>query len=236
MNNHRLVRWNDDTIVPSNAAAVSRVEEQVFRYFDHHDSLVLRIRFEDQYVSARDLSAYLGLLDGVFGRTDRRGFRSYSLRVGDHLRLRRIGSGSTILEIALTALGDVEPWRLLLAYLVMRTGPSILKGEAARNWAEATRALGEAALVWSDVAARVSLSRTEATLTRRQRSSIRKIIQGDPLFAQLSRRDVDVLVRMVEEVLLQESGRLPAAARFDVEHVLDVALGLESEMPRAGLD
>ena len=68
----------------------------------------------------------------------------------------------------------------LATYLVLRTGPSILKGEAAKNWAEAAKSLGEAALVWSEVGAHVSSSRTYARLRRRRYSAIRSIIQADP--------------------------------------------------------
>ena len=91
--------------------------------------------------------------------------------------------------------------------------------------------LGEAALVWSDVGARVSPSRTRPRLRRRQRSAIRGIIQADPLFEGLAQRDVDVLVRLVEEVLVAEGSHLPAAARFDDAHVIEVALRIQRRRP-----
>ena len=219
-----LERWHARSIVPSNFAAVSRVQDHVLSRLDNERAIVLEIRFNDRSVSARDLAAYLTLLDGAFGRTDPSGFRSYSLRVGDHLSINRFQSGSTILELLLAKLGDIELWRIIVVYLVVRTGPSILRGEAAKNWAEAAKTLGEAAQVWLDVRARVSSSRTRARLRRRQRSAIRSIIQADPLFEGLSRRDVDVLVLLVEEVLVAERSHLPAAARFDKAHVIEVAL------------
>ena len=225
-----LERWHARSIVPTNLAAVSRVQDHVLSRLDNGRAIVLEIRFDDRSVSARDLAAYLALLDGAFGRTDPSGFRSYSLRARDHLSIDRFQTGSTILELLLAKLGNIDPWRFILVYLVVRTGPSILRGEAAKNLAEAAKTLGEAALVWSDVRARVFSSRTRARLRRRQRSAIRSIIQADPLFEGLSRPDVDVLVRLVEEVLVAERNHLPAAARFDA-HVLEVAVRIQRRRP-----
>ena len=226
-----LERWHPRSIVPSNRAAVLRVQDHVLSQLDNERAIALEIRFEDRSLSARDLAAYLALLDAAFGRTDPRGFRSYSLRARDHLAIGRLQSGSTILELLLAELGKMELWRFIVVYLVMRTGPSILKGEAAKNLAEAAKILGEAALVWLDFGARVSSSLSRAQLRRRQRSAIRSIIQADPLLVGLPRRDVDVLVQLVEEVLVAEGSRLPAAARFDAAHVIEVALRIHRRRP-----
>ena len=222
-----LERWNAPSIVPSNVAAVSRVQDHVLSKLDNERAIVLEIQFEDRAVSARDLAAYLALLDAAFGRTDPRGFRSYSLRTRDHLSIHRLQSGSTVLELLLSELGNIEPWRFIVLYLVARTGPSILRGEAAKNWTEAAKNLGEVALLWSSVRASVSSSRTGMRLRRRQRSAIRTIIQADPLFEDLARPDVDVLVQLVEKVLVAEGYHLPAAARFDDAHVIEVALRIQ---------
>ena len=222
------------SIVPSNVGAVSRVQDHVLSRLENIRAIALEIRFDDRSVSARDLAAYLTLLDGAFGRTDPRGFRSYSLRARDHIAIGRLQSGSTILELLLSELGNIEPWRFIVVYLVLRTGPSVLKGEAAKNWAEAAKSLGEAASVWSDVVARVSSSRTPARLRRRRYSAIRSIIQADSLFDGLARPDVDVLVRLVEEVLVAEGSHLFAASRFDDAHVIEVALRIQRR--RSGED
>ncbi len=219
-----LEKWHARSIVPSNVTAISRVQDHVLSRLDNGREIVLEIRFDDRSVSARDLAAYLALLDGAFGRTDPRGFRSYSLRVGDHLSISRLQPGSAILELLLAMLGNIDEWRLIILYVVAKTGPSIVKGEAAKNWAEAGKSLGEAALVWLDVGARVYSSRARMRQRRRRRSAIRSIIQADPLFEELARTDVDVLVRLVEEVLVAEGRHLPAAARFDGAHVTDVTL------------
>ena len=236
-----LERWQTPSIAPRSVAAVSRVQDHVLSLLDSERPIVLEIRFDDRSVSARDLAAYLALLDGAFGRTDPRGFRSYSLRARDHLSIDRLQSGSTVLELLLAELGNIGLWRFIVVYLVLRTGPSMLRGDAAKNWAdaakslgEAAKGLGEAALVWSDVGARVSSSRTRAQLRRRERSAIRRIIQADPLFEGLARLEVDVLVQLVEEVLVAERSHLPAAARFDDAHVIAVALrGSNGNAPAA---
>ena len=226
-----LERWQAPSIVPTNVTAISRVQDHVLSRLDNERAIVLEIRFDDRSVSARDLAAYLTLLDGAFGRTDPKGFRSYSLRARDHLSIDRLQSGSTVLELLLAELGNIELWRFIVVYLVLRTGPSMLSGEAAKNWAEAAKSFGEAALVWSDVGGDVSTVRTRAQLRRRERSAIRSIIQADPLFEGLARSDVDVLVRLVDEVLAAEGSHLLAAARFDHAHVIEVALRIQRRRP-----
>ena len=226
-----LERWTARPIVPSDVAAVSRVQDHVLSQLDNESAIAIEVRFDDRSVSARDLAAYLTLLDGAYGRTDPNGFRSYSLRPRHHLSIARLQSGSTILELLLAEIGDMNLWRLIVAYLVVRTGPSILKGEAAKNWADSARSLGEAALVWSSVPPRVSLSGTPTRLPRRQSLAIRSTIRTHPLFEGLAERDVNVLVQLVEEVLVAERGHLPAAARFDDAHVIDVALRIQRKLP-----
>ena len=225
-----LERWHAGSIVPSNFTAVSRVQDQVLSRLDNERAIVLEIRFDDRSVSARDLAAYLALLDGAFGRTDPRGFRSYSLRARDHLSINRLQSGSAILELLPATLGNTELWRTILVYLTVGTGLSILTGVAAKNWAAAAKTLGEAANEWLDVRDRLSTSRARA-LRRRQRSAIRSIIQADPLFEGQSRPDVDVLVQMVEDMLVAERGHLSAAARFNDAHVIEVALASNRDAP-----
>ena len=189
-----LEKWHARSIVPTNFAAVSRVEDHVLSRLDNERAIVLEIRFHDHSVSARDLAAYLALLDGAFGRTDPRGFRSYSLRTRDHLSINRLRSGSAILELLPATLENTELWRTILAYLAVGTG----LGVAAKTWAAAAKTLAEAASGWLDVRDRLTTSRARA-LRRRERSAIRRLIQANPLFKGLSRPDVDVLVQLVED-------------------------------------
>jgi len=217
-----LEKWHARSIVPTNSAAVSRVEDHVLSRLDNERAIVLEIRFHDYSVSARDLAAYLALLDGAFGRTDPRGFRSYSLRTRDHLSINRLRAGSAILELLPATLENTELWRTILAYLAMGTG----LGVAAKTWAAAAKTLAEAANEWLDVRDRLTTSRARA-LRRRERSAIRSLIQANPLFDGLSRPDVDVLVQLVEDVLVAERSHLPAAGRFNDTHVIEVTLRIQ---------
>lgn len=219
-----LEKWHARSIVPTNFAAVSRVEDHVLSRLDNERAIVLEIRFHDHSVSARDLAAYLALLDGAFGRTDPRGFRSYSLRTRDHLSINRLRSGSAILELLPATLENTELWRTILAYLAVGTG----LGVAAKTWAAAAKTLAEAASGWLDVRDRLTTSRARA-LRRRERSAIRRLIQANPLFKGLSRPDVDVLVQLVEDVLVAEHSHLPAAARFNESHVIEVTLRIQQK-------
>jgi hypothetical protein len=217
-----LEKWHARSIDPTNYAAVSRVQDHVLSRLDTERAIVLEIRFHDRSVSARDLAAYLALLDGAYGRTDPRGFRSYSLRTRDHLSINRLRSGSTILELLPATLENTELWRTILAYLAMGTG----LGVAAKTLAAAAKTLAEATNEWLDVRDRLTTSRARA-LRRRQRSAIRSLIQSNPLFEGLSRPDVDVLVQLVEDVLVAERSHLPAAVRFNDGHVIEVTLRIQ---------
>ena len=205
-----LEKWHARSIVPTNYAAVSRVQDHVLSRLDNEtrdcprDPLPRPFRFRHEtwlHTSPCSMAR--------FGRTDPRGFRSYSLRTRDHLSINRLRSGSTILELLSATLENTELWRTILAYLAMGTG----LGVAAKTWAAAAKTLAEATNEWLDVVDRLATSRARA-LRRRQRSAIRSLIQANPLFEGLSRPDVDVLVQLVEDVLVAERSHLPAAVRF----------------------
>lgn len=64
--------------------------------------LELRIAFSCKEVVARDLAAYLDLIDRVYGRLEEGSLLRYALRRSEHLRIDRIRAGS--IELIIQAL------------------------------------------------------------------------------------------------------------------------------------
>lgn len=188
------------------------------------DGYLIAIRFDDSDVRVRDLVAFLNLVDGAYARSFPKGIYSYAHRPTAQLSIERIQPGSAILQFPFEQLGDIEIWRMILLYLVVRTGPSILKGEAAKNWAEAGKAAGEALNVWTGIANSWPQVREQWRLSRRQKTFIRGVIRTDPLFEDLADRQRDLLTEAVAEILVQEEHNLRGAARFSARHVLEVAV------------
>lgn len=223
--------WLGSDLPRVNAAAMLRIGERLSRRIGAENKVYIDIRVEGDNLVLRDWASYLRLADGAYGRSDPNGFRSYSLRQQDQIRVSAISPGSTVIELALRVFNEFDIWRTLLVYLVLRTGPSVLKGEAAKNWAEGAKALGEATLVWTDVADRFSSRREErpVRLSRRETATIRRIIKNETLLEGLQGRDLAVLVRMVGEILIREDRHLRGAARFDAGQVIGVALRLKRD-------
>lgn len=57
-------------------------------------TIQLTIRISEEDVVLRDLSAFLDLVDRMYGRLSRKGFQSYSHKQYGHLEISRIRHGS----------------------------------------------------------------------------------------------------------------------------------------------
>jgi hypothetical protein len=233
--------------------------------------LELSIRVRDLDLSARDFSLYLSFLDGVYGRLDPAGFRSYVQQQDRRLSIARVRHGSTILDFVFDLLRQEEVWRGLMLYIIAKAVPTIIRGEAAKNWAEAAQAgvsayadykalqtktsrhellsptrllpdeAPEQGLVHQHYALPVHLtkeqerwlSRDESPpkfkLTKKQRKQLKEFMSEEPSFQKLNERHRTQLIRMAEDVLAQEQGRLPAAVRFSRECVVDVSLAIREK-------
>ena len=184
------------------------------------------ISFSAGGYTVRELNAYLELWEAAYGRVFPDGYRSYAAQPREHIRIDQIRLGSTELVVALANLGDVELWQLIISYVVIRSLPSIIKGEAAKNWAEAAVRSADAVEKWSGIANRAVRRRQSRAprFTRAQRAELRRIITADPLFRDLPARFVREIINAVEAILAAESERLPSAMRFAEEHVRAVAI------------
>ncbi len=199
-------------------------------------TLALSVRARDELLNVREFAAYLSLLDGLYGRLDPLGYRSYSHALSRQLRIDRVGRGSLDLILLFNLVSEVETWRVLLLFLVVRAGPGILRGEAAKNWAEAIKTGIEAYQLLASGPDRGPSTKPAERLspraetvnplrcTRRQRAELKQLMREDPQFSQLSERHKGQIISLIEAVLNQERHKLPAAVRFADEYVVEVWL------------
>ena len=111
----------------------------------------------------------------------------------------------------------LQAWQMLVTYAVVVALPSVVSGKAAKNWAEAYRALGEGRRAWRE-------SSEPAQLTRGQKAVVREVIRSDKVLGALTKEDANRLARAVEHVLAMEEAEVRRAARFSREHVRSVAM------------
>ncbi len=219
--------WFDDTdsksIQPSNKSSIRRVEEYIRSALEDEKDLVLEIRFRDENVSLRDLSKYISLIDGAYGRSNLAGFRSYALSPQSHLRVTRIESGSSVFEFALSQVDNIELWRFLVMSMVMITGWTNTS-KVVKNYTKSAKNVAETIEIWTKIPRNVSEYNYDRKRKVAVRRLIRSVLKNSGLFCDLSRRDIDSLVILVEEVLIRERENLPGARRFERECVIDVAL------------
>jgi hypothetical protein len=221
---------------------VRHLTESVREIAGNEDQLELSLRFRDQDISVRELTAYLDLLDGAYGRVDPHGFRSYALTQHRHLRIAQIAHGSVDLRFLFDILTPAQLSGAMTMYLIAKAGPSIIKGEAAKNWMEATKAGMEAYRLWRPI---TDFRRVESReqdlqalpprdretdqppplkLTRAQRKELNDLLQGDPYFSGLSERHRREVIRVVQGILGAERQRLSLAQRFAADQVIEVVL------------
>jgi hypothetical protein len=203
--------------------------------------LELSIRFRETNVSVREFAAYLSLLDGVYGRLTPRGYRSYALSQSEHLRIAAIRIGSAELQFIFDVFSSLEIGRCLLMYLVARVGPALIKGEIAKNWAEAAKAGTEAYQLWRPAPESLTLTKIDddarsapggalkaapppIKLTRAQRNELNVFLDADPHFSKLSVRHRRDIVNTMLRTLEAQRQQLVAAQRFDEDSVIEVVL------------
>lgn len=124
-------------------SAIRALAEVVRTEFSDSALVELRIRLRDSNLNVREFAAYLGFLDGVYGRLDPAGYRSYALRSYGQLRIANVEQGSIDLTFLFGLVNDLDAWRLVMMYVMVKVGPAMLRGEVAKNWAEAGKAIAE---------------------------------------------------------------------------------------------
>ena len=167
--------------------------------------LVLSIRLDDKKLVARDLAAFMGLLDHVYGPALPGQFSSYARRDHGHFTFSRCKSGSweLIAEQALGIAGSSSP--LVVLWLVLKYLPSVV----------------------------LSLSHSynqieQGRLARANRQRIREEIERSNELAQLPKNQRAEIARIVNAVAEQEATLMPRVKRFMRHSFLSISVHIRS--------
>ena len=120
--------------------ATSSLREKVFGENLTEESVVeLAIRIEEKTLNVRELSAFFEMLDGIHGRLNPEGFRSYAQKREKQLTISDIRSGSwelIITEIVTSALSSstiIIIWIILKIPKILETISSLLNDHKKRK-------------------------------------------------------------------------------------------------------
>lgn len=164
-------------------------------------AIELSIQVREGKISIRDLSAYMELIDRVYGRlTTDEGLRSYALQPDRHLRFAEIRKESP-LELALRELASNAHYvtvLMIIAYIVRWLPKAYEHYEQGR-------------------------------FIRGRRKRLREQANEDQSLSGLDETRKEQLIRFIDELLEQERRRIPRARRFSKEDVREVAITVKVE-------
>jgi len=159
--------------------------------------LVISIASEN--ISIRDLSAFLELVDHIYGRLTPEGFRSYARRDFGHLKISRIQEGTWELIIETTLSTLKQSGILLIIWLVLKYLPQAFKTTAsAYNEYEQGRLARE--------------TRKRIKMEMEENENLRKLSPNH-------RRD---LIALIDILYSREAQKLPRVSRFARKALLGV--------------
>ncbi len=163
----------------------------------------LRIAFRSEMVVARDLAAYLEIIDRVFGRFESESLLQYSLKKDEHLRISKIQSGSVELLLKALASNGGEVTFLVVLGLFLKYLPEIFRSAAAS---------------FKDY--------QEGAMLREQRRQLHEKTKADRELSTLDDKRRRQLVALLDTLYGQEHRRLPAARRFAQKSVNEIKIGI----------
>lgn len=168
----------------------------------------LNITIEDQDIKVRELSAYLSLVDRIYGRVTQAGLRSYSLTRYMQLELSEIRKGSVELIIAeaLSHFKDATP--LVIVWLFLKYVPGGIKtlSEATKNFADSFKSIEEGRMV------------------RENRKQLKEKIKKDEHLQSLDDKQINEVITLLANLEVSERRKLPAARRFAWKYIKSVKL------------
>lgn len=155
------------------------------------DSFIeVSLRLADEGLELRDLSAFLELVDRIYGRLSEKGLQSYARREYGHLQVQEIRRGSWEL-ILHEVIASGYSHALILVYLAVKFLPKTIESIATSyNQIEQGR------------------------LARQQRKRIRAEMEQDAQLVKLSKERRNQLATLVEALHEKENERLYRATRF----------------------
>ncbi len=163
------------------------------------DSIIeLSIRIADEDLTIRDLSAFLDLIDRIYGRLSEAGLQSYARREHGHLKINKLQKGSweLLLQEAITSGYSYSLLVILLA--VKYLPPAVQSLATAYNQVE------------------------QGLLARANRKRIKAEMGRDENLSSLSNDRRNQLSNLVEYLHEKEKKRLHRAIRFTQKRLLSI--------------
>ncbi len=214
----------------------------------------LTIKIQEHNLNVRSFSAYLNLADRVYGRFSEAGLRSYAQRLDEQLEIDEVRQGSLELIIAEVISHLDDPQALVILFLFLKYLPNWGQAaktavesyktyqegklaEANRKKIEAETRQLEAKAKTAEDALKLESEyhgtsfflasfpgEEQEKLIRQRRKYFKAEIVKNEAFQGLSKKRVDDLVKILEDVYIKENRLLPAATRFDKETIESVTL------------
>lgn len=168
-------------------------------------SLELSIRVACGDIAIRDLSAYLDIIDRVYGRLSEKGLISYARKEHGHLKINDMRQGSWELLIR-EAVTSGYSHALIIVYLAIKYLPPAIQSIAvAYNNYEQGR------------------------LARINRKRIKAEMENDIRLKNLSNNRMNQLARLIEYLHERESEKINRAIKFARKGLLDVEIRIKKE-------
>jgi|GEM_PF-2071518 len=169
--------------------------------FDSDKTLNLVIIMADSDLSLRDLSAYLSLIDHIYGRMSPPGFTEYSHSTESHFKVLEVRH--KCLEFILSCLPDKsDVGNIVIVYLFLKYLHPLSLANAYKTY-------------------------EEARLTRFRRKRMKHDMHKDDMLKNLNNHEINKLISLFEYFQLQEIRLIPRASRFTTKSVKEIKIILK---------
>ena len=167
----------------------------------------LSISISSENVNLKDFTAYLSLIDRLYGRLSPTGLRSYSLSKNQQLNITEFRKGS--LEIVFRFVNEMrEVSALILIVMFLKSLPTAIKAIS-----EGTKSLADA-----------YKSYEEAKLTKTNREKLAENIEKEKSLEKLNGERKEELVTILEAMFIKEDKKLSSLRRFAHKYVKKIRL------------
>ena len=160
--------------------------------------LELSIRIADEDLAIRDLSAFLDLIDRIYGRLSEKGLPSYARKEHGHLKINKLQKGSWELLLQEVISSGYSHALIVILMAVKYLPPAVQSIATAYNQVEQGR------------------------LARENRKRIKTEMERDDNLAALSNERRNQLSELVEYLHEKEKERLHRAIRFTQKRLLSI--------------
>lgn len=163
------------------------------------DSIIeLSIRIADEDLTIRDLSAFLELIDSIYGRLSETGLQSYARREEGHLKINKLQKGSWELLLQEVITSGYSYTLIVILLAVKYLPPAVQSLATAYNEVE------------------------QGLLARQNRKRIKAEMERDENLSSLSKDRRAQLSELVEYLHEKEKNRLHRAIRFTQKRLLSI--------------